>query len=893
MADPVPDVPVTSARRGLRERVSVVWLVPLVALVIALALAWRGFAASGPLIRIVFDDAAGVVARETDLRFRNVAVGLVESVEFTDGLEQVEVAVRLDPEVAPFVDGDASFWVVRPRISTQQITGIETVLSGVFIEGVWDNQPGQPQERFEGRDDAPLLTAGQEGLEFTLFASDGTLTSATPVLYNGVVAGQVGDPRLGPDGVTVEAEAVVYAPFDRLVNEATRFYDASGFRLSVGSAGAEVDFDSLGALLQGGLAFENFESGAVRARDGARFQAFYSEDLARDSLVADPDTPVLELSAVFSGEPIAGLAEGAPVELEGLRVGNVTSVRTLIDPERFGDDEIHLQASLAVQPTRLGLEGEAGRDATFEWLQARVDEGLRARLATASLLGGLKIQLVTVPAAPEARIDLAALPFPALPVTAPDVTDIAGTAQGLVDRVDNLPIEELLASATLFLDNAGRLVGSAETQAIPSEVRGLLGDVRGLTASAEVQALPADLRATLARIEAAAASLGVILDDVEAQGGVDRVLAAVDAAEQAASAVAASAEGLPALVARLDAVAAKAEALAIEPILAELQGVAAEARTLLADPALRALPGQAGGAAANAAAALAEVQELVAEARAAELPGRLAATLAAVIEVAATIDRSTEGVPALVARLDAVAARAETIDVQPLLDEVANLSADARALLAQPELQALPGQLGAASIEASAALAEARRVLAGVDGADLNARIASAITAAEEAAREVEASVAGVPALVARIDALAATARELPVEQLVAELTGLSASANALVSSEGTQALPADLSAALAEVEALLREAREADVVGSVNATLGSARAAAESLPGLVARASGLLDQAAATLAGFDETSAIVQEAQDAVREVAAAAGAVADLARAIERDPNSLIFGD
>jgi paraquat-inducible protein B len=287
------------------------------------------------------------------------------------------------------------------------------------------------------------------------------------------------------------------------------------------------------------------------------------------------------------------------------------------------------------------------------------------------------------------------------------------------------------------------------------------------------------------------------------------------------------------------------------------------------------------------------VQELVAEARAAELPGRLAATLAAVIEVAATIDRSTEGVPALVARLDAVAARAETIDVQPLLDEVANLSADARALLAQPGLQALPGQLGAASTEASAALAEARRVLAGVDGADLNARIASAITAAEEAAREVEASVAGVPALVARIDALAATARELPVEQLVAELTGLSASANALVSSEGTQALPADLSAALVEVEALLREAREADVVGSVNATLGSARAAAESLPGLVARASGLLDQAAATLAGFDETSAIVQEAQDAVREVAAAAGAVADLARAIERDPNSLIFGD
>jgi paraquat-inducible protein B len=127
----------------------------------------------------------------------------------------------------------------------------------------------------------------------------------------------------------------------------------------------------------------------------------------------------------------------------------------------------------------------------------------------------------------------------------------------------------------------------------------------------------------------------------------------------------------------------------------------------------------------------------------------------------------------------------------------------------------------------------------------------------------------------------------------VTELTSLATSANAFVSSETTQALPADLSAALADVQAILQEAQDAELVANASAALQSARAAADTLPDLVARAGGLLDEAGVTLGGFQGSGELVAEAERAVREVAAAAAAVADLARAIERDPNSLIFGD
>ena len=793
MTDPVPPIPLAPARRSLWDRVSLVWIVPIAALAVAGGVAWQTLRQKGPLIEIEFEDAAGVVARETELRFRNVTVGVVEQVRFTSDLNRVVVGVRLDGGIAPYVDEDARFWVVRPEITPQRITGIETVLSGVYIEGSWDSVPEEPRERYEGLATAPLLSPGQEGLEITLRSTDGTLTSTMPLIYQGVTVGQVGPPVIGEDGVSVSAPAVIYAPYDRLVTEATVFWDASGFSLSVGAAGAEVDFDSLSSLIVGGLAFDTFVSGAQAAQDGDVFEAYLYEDKARDSIYADPDSPTLDLMAVFSGN-IAGLGVGAPVELGGLRVGEVTDVDGLIDADRFGDTDVHLQAILAIQPARLGLEGEEGRDEILQILQQRITEqGLRARLATGSLLGGLKVELAEVPDAPPAQIDLAALPYPALPVAPSQITDIAGTAEGLLERVDNLPVEQLLDSAISFLDNASVLVGSEDTQAIPGEVRSILGDVRGVTSSEAVQQLPAQLAQTLGEIDATITEVRTILTQVREEDTINRVLAAVDT----------------------------------------------------------------------------------------------------INTTFAQINTATAGVPDLVQRLNAVAARAETYPVEDLLNELTGLSSDARNLLQQPGLQELPGRLGTLSTEATAAIADARGLLASLNEGDLGTRLASAIESADSAAQAIEISAQGLPQIVERIDALVARANELPVDQLVAQLTELASSANTLVSAESTQALPADLSAALAEVQAILLEAREGGVITNANAALESARAAADTLPGLVERAGALLDQASTTLGAFDESSSVVGEAQRAIQEVSAAAQAIADLARAIERDPNSLIFGD
>jgi paraquat-inducible protein B len=890
MTDPIPPVTVKSARRSLWDRASVVWLVPLAALAIALGVAWNNFASQGPLIRIVFDEAAGVTPRETELRYRDVTVGLVERVQFTPDLDRVIVSVRIDPEIADFVDEDATFWVVRPVVSTQGISGLETVLSGVFIEGVWDETPGEMLDVYQGRSSAPLLRAGQQGLVFTLRASDGLLTSAVALLYKGVEVGRVGEPRVSEDGLTVEAEAVVYAPYERLVQTNTRFWDASGFTVRLGTAGAQVDFASLASLIIGGIAFDTFTAGGQPAAPGASFIVHYDEAAARDSLLAEPDGITVTLQAVFEGSA-SGLSVGAPVEIDGLRIGEVTAVSGLVDEARFGDPNLRHQVVLALRPSRLGLQGT--EEEALDWIAGRVAEGLRARLATGNLLtGSLKVQLLTVADAAPAPLDLAAVPYPLIPATDSAVADVAATAQDTLARINALPIEDLMASAIGFLDNASLLVGSPETQAIPEEVRAILADVRGLTASPEVQALPQDIATALDGLGAAAEQARAVLAQVEEAGTVQRLTDALAAAQGAAERLTTVADGVPPLVERLTGVAARVEALDAETLLAEVTGLATDARALVADPALQGLPARLDGLGAEAQATLAEARGAVAELRAAvgsvdaqALAARLDATLASAQAAAASIDEAAQGVPGIVARLDSLATRADALPFEAVVEEVRALAASANTLIASPETQALPADLSAALAEAEALLREARE-----GGLVTNAN--AALASAQAAAASVEQAAQGLPAIVERLDSLAARADSLPLEEVAEEIRTLAASANALVSSPDTQALPGSLAAAAAEAEALLREAREGGVIANANAALVSFRNAADRLPGLVDRAGVFIDQAGVAVTGLSDTSGVVREAQTAIREVAAAAEAVARLARTIERNPNSLIFG-
>ncbi len=762
MNDDLPEVAVSPARKAFLSGASFVWLLPLVALAVALGIAWQTYSDRGPLIVIEFENGAGISAGETELKYRDVTVGVVEKVGFSEGLARVKATVRVEKDVAPYIDNTSVFWIVRPEVTAQGISGLSTVLSGVHIQGSWDDEVGTFRDRFQGASDPPLIRPGQSGLEIAFrTVANGQLTDNAPILYRGIEVGRVGRAKINPRNGTAIVEALIFDEHRSLVNESTRFWDVSGFSVSIGPAGAEIDFSSLATLVGGGITFDTFVSGGPPARDGIVFEIFPDKETARNSVFNASEVEPLKVSVIFD-DNIAGLAVGAPVELSGLRIGEVEALSGIVDPEVYGDSRVRLKVNLSIQPARLGLPGDVDAANALRFLEERVSNGMRARLASASLLtGGLKVELVLAGGDPAIGLSTGGDGLPQIPTTESLTTDASATVEGMFSRINNLPIEELLNSAITFLDSAEALVSDPDLRETPQDVRVLLAELQGLVTSKDVQNIPVALNATLVRVESLVAQL-------EQQRLAERLVVAVDAVAETAETVTMTLDGVPELIADLRAVAQKAEALNIEELVTEVTALLDAAEGIIGSDDTVALPGALRDAIEKVNTTLAELraggmvenitQTLTSARTAAEtiattseqlpqITERLNQVLDDAADATANISSSIEGVPELVSQIQRIAARAESLEVEELLRELTDLTKSADTLISSTDARALPGSLKRAFDEVNYALQELRE--GGVID-NVNQTLASARNAADSIAVSVE----DLPDIVERLNRL-------------------------------------------------------------------------------------------------------------------------------------------
>ncbi len=724
-----------------------------------------------------------------------------------------------------------------------------------------------------------------------------SLIEGTPVLYKGIEVGQVGRPELAPGGTAAVAEVVIRAPYAGLLRSTTRFWDTSGFTFKLGAQGAELDFTSLAALISGGVAFETVASGGQSAQAGTTYALYPDEATARASFFSEGEGPSLNLTVLFE-DNVAGLAAGSAVTLGGVVIGEVSNVTGLVDPEAFGDERVRLLATLAIRPGRLGIEG--GDEAALEFLQERVAEGLRAQLQTASLLtGGLKVDLVELPDAPPESLDLSARPFPRLPATESAISDVQATAQGVFERVNALPIEELINSAIGFLDSATALVANGDLNRVPEEAVGLLSDVRDIVGSAELQALPADVGGLIDDLRSATGDLRAVVAQLREADAAGQIVAAVDSARAASDALTEALAGAPDLVASLTATSEAAQALPIEPLLTRLTGLVDAAQGIVGDADAQAIPADVRALLAETTGATSELRALLARLEEAQAVTRILATVDAAAAAAQEIETSAAGVPELVDRLTAVAAKAETLPLDDLVTQVTELAGSAEAILGADATQALPADLRLLLGDLRGVSANLTTLTGRLTEQRTVERLLAAVDAATAAANDVSGSVTGLPDLIARLNAVAAKAETVPLDAIASDLDALIATANGFLAQDTTRALPASLNGALGEVQAALADLREGGTVQNANEALAAARDAAVAiedsaarLPELVSRIDTLLATANGTIAGYGENSTFARGTQAALREVERAAEAVQSLARALERRPNSLILG-
>ncbi|WP_168015617.1 intermembrane transport protein PqiB [Halomonas salinarum] len=482
------DTPTTRATISRHSRLSPIWIVPIVAMLIGLWLLYDDYASSGPQITLIMSNAEGIEAGSTLIKTRNVEIGRVEEVRLSNDLSHIRVIARMSPDVEPMLVEDTRFWVVKPRIGREGISGLNTVLSGAYIQ----LQPGNSEESsdsFDVLEQPPVAPADAKGIRVNLVGQLGnSLSVGDPVTYHGFTVGRVEEARFDPETRRMRHRAFIEKPYDVLVTDSTRFWPASGIDLKLDSEGVSVNVESLEALLGGGVTFgvpEDVPLGQPVSED-TTFTLYEDAENARQGTF----NRYLEY-VLLVDDTVRGLSKGAPVEFRGVRVGTVASV-----PWEFSIDQRSRRAGFAIpvliriEPQRLGENLE---DMDLETWRARFEgwfeNGLRASLKAGNLLtGALYVDLNFQQPASSPYLANSYQNRPVFPTTAAGLAQIEQKVSSLLDKLNGLEVEPVL-------DGLNRNL--AASQATLEEVQELTASVKALTDNPDTQNLPGTLTATL------------------------------------------------------------------------------------------------------------------------------------------------------------------------------------------------------------------------------------------------------------------------------------------------------------------------------------------------------------------------------------------------------------
>jgi paraquat-inducible protein B len=267
------------ARVRRRRLFRLVWVVPLIALGVAAYLVWQHMRSVGPEIAIRFGDASGLRVGQTPVNYRGVQIGEVTRIELSEDHRQAVVKARLHRSARSIATEGAVFWIVRPQIGLNQITGLSTVLSGPEIQVL----PGKGEafvSDFRGLDSAPV-GIDIAGLRLVLRAERPKgIRVNTPVNYRGVEVGTVQRIELAPNSASADIHILVRSRYANLVRAGSAFWNVSGIQASGGILkGIELELESLRTLYTGAIEFATPSEKAPRVKPGT---VFFLHDKPKD-----------------------------------------------------------------------------------------------------------------------------------------------------------------------------------------------------------------------------------------------------------------------------------------------------------------------------------------------------------------------------------------------------------------------------------------------------------------------------------------------------------------------------------------------------------------------------------------------------------------------------------
>ncbi len=487
MSDSIADRSPPLPRAEIRPRRSfqIVWLIPIVAGLVGAYLAWQAISREGPTITLQFRSGDGLTAGQTKVKHKAVDLGTVRAIRLSPDMSHVDVRVDMTRDASDVLTDQARFWVVRPRLTAGSISGLDTLVSGSYIELDPGQTRGKSETNFVGLEEPAAVRSDEPGHTFNLVADRiGSLSSGSPVFYRDITVGEVLGYDLGPNGRGVTLHVFVRAPFDGYIRQDTHFWNASGLGVELGATGLKIQVASLQAVLSGGIAFDSPKDApdSPASLAGANFP-LYADETTANTAGYQQRIPFV---TYFEGS-VRGLGVGSPVELYGIQIGNVTDVKLQFDPTGAS---ARVAVKLEVQPERIVDLAKADTSKPIDVARTLVKRGLRLQLHTANYLTGqMVLAMDFFPNMAQSDVALEGDAI-VLPSTNGGLDSITNNLSDIAAKLGKLPLDEIAKNLNDTLRGASQLANGPELKQALQALAGAMTGARDVLGKLDAGASP-------------------------------------------------------------------------------------------------------------------------------------------------------------------------------------------------------------------------------------------------------------------------------------------------------------------------------------------------------------------------------------------------------------------
>jgi len=463
-----------------RARISPVWLIPVAAALIGCWLVYQNFLSRGPEITLRLATAEGLEAGHTPVKVNSVEVGHVEAIRLTDDYSGAIAEIRMNPGTTELLAADSRFWVVKPRIGRQGISGLNTILSGAYIQLL----PGEKADtalHFKALRHPPITSTGVPGVSLILTGSSASsLNAGDPVVYQGQTVGKVETVEFSAEHRRMRYRVFIKAPYSQIITATTQFWMRSGIDLHIGADGVNVRTGSLQTIVAGGITFSQPEGVAPGEPidDGSHFTLYPTRAAARQDRF---DWQIRY--GLLLPDSVRGLTDGAPVLYRGIRIGTVKQVPYFTPDLDYSKlDGFRVPVLIAIEPQRISNWLDWSEEEWRTNMQKLFGHGLRATIESANFLTGAMLISLHFKDGKSDYTPRSVGGFPVFPTAPGTISNIQQQITALLKKFNDLQLsgivssmQKTLATISTTTQSLNALLKADNTQKLAAELADTLG----------------------------------------------------------------------------------------------------------------------------------------------------------------------------------------------------------------------------------------------------------------------------------------------------------------------------------------------------------------------------------------------------------------------------------